>query len=68
MALMVPHAPPLWRPGWFAEKNLYEALRSGLPGEYHDYRESAYPGSLKPLRAQSSFSSPTIQPPATARE
>jgi len=27
MAHMTPPSPQLWRPGWFAEKNLFEELR-----------------------------------------
>ena len=48
MALMVPSSPPLWRPGWFAEKNLFEALRSGLSDEFHVFHDYAYVGSERP--------------------
>jgi len=55
MALMVPPAPPLWRPGWFAEKNLFEALRSGLPDEYHVFHDYAYLGSVQPREGAIDF-------------
>ncbi|MHB8836497.1 MAG: nuclease-related domain-containing DEAD/DEAH box helicase [Candidatus Methylomirabilia bacterium] len=52
---MVPPAPPLWRPGWFAEKNLFEALRSGLPDEYHVFHDYAYLGSVQPREGAIDF-------------
>lgn len=55
MALMVPPSPPLWRPGWFAEKNLFEALRSGLPDEYHVFHDYAYLGNLQPREGAIDF-------------
>ncbi len=55
MALMVPPAPPLWRPGWFAEKNLFEALQSGLPDEYHVFHDYAYLGSTQPREGAIDF-------------
>jgi len=55
MAIMVPASPPLWRPGWFAEKNLFEALRSGLPDEYHVFHDYAYLGSAQPREGAIDF-------------
>ncbi len=55
MALMVPPSPPLWRPGWFAEKNLFEALRSGLPEEFHVFHDYAYLGSVQPREGAIDF-------------
>ena len=55
MALMVPPSPPLWRPGWFAEKNLFEALRSGLPDEFHVFHDYAYLGSVQPREGSIDF-------------
>jgi hypothetical protein len=55
MALMVPPSPPLWRPGWFAEKNLFEALRSGLSDEYHVFHDYAYLGSVQPREGAIDF-------------
>ena len=55
MALMVPPSPPPWRPGWFAEKNLFEALRSGLPDEYHVFHDYAYLGSAQPREGAIDF-------------
>jgi len=55
MALMVPPSPVLWRPGWFAEKNLFEALRSGLPEEFHVFHDYAYLGSVQPREGAIDF-------------
>ena len=55
MALMVPPSPPLWRPGWFAEKNLFEALRAGLPDEFHVFHDYAYLGSVQPREGAIDF-------------
>ena len=52
---MVPPSPPLWRPGWFAEKNLFEALRAGLPEEYHVFHDYAYLGSVQPREGAIDF-------------
>jgi hypothetical protein len=55
MALMVPPAPPLWRPGWFAEGNLFEALRAGLPDEYLVFHDYASPGAQRPREGAIDF-------------
>jgi hypothetical protein len=55
MALMVPPAPPLWRPGWFAEKNLFEALRTGLADEFHVFHDYAYLGNRLPREGAIDF-------------
>ena len=52
---MVPPSPPLWRPGWFAEKNLFEALRAGLPEEFHVFHDYAYLGSVQPREGAIDF-------------
>lgn len=55
MALMVPPSPPLWRPGWFSEKSLFEALRCGLPDEFHVFHDYAYLGSVQPREGAIDF-------------
>ncbi len=55
MALMVPPSPPLWRPGWFAEKNLFEALRAGLSDQFHVFHDYAYLGSVQPREGAVDF-------------
>jgi hypothetical protein len=55
VALIVPPSPPLWRPGWFAEKNLFEALRSGLPEEFYVFHDYAYLGREQPREGAIDF-------------
>jgi hypothetical protein len=55
MALMVPPAPPPWRPGWFAEKNLFEALQAGLPDDFHVFHDYAYLGADGPAEGAIDF-------------
>ncbi|HEY6000822.1 MAG TPA: NERD domain-containing protein [bacterium] len=55
MAVMTPPSPPLWRPGWFAEKHLFEALQSGLGEEWHVFHDYAYLGAEHPAEGAIDF-------------
>jgi hypothetical protein len=55
MAIMTPPAPPLWRPGWFAEKSLFEALQSGLGEGWHVFHDYAYLGGERPAEGAIDF-------------
>ena len=55
MAIMTPPSPPLWRPGWFAERHLFEALQSGLGEEWHVFHDYAYVGRELPAEGAIDF-------------
>ena len=55
MAVMTPPAPPLWRPGWFAERSLFEALQSGLGEGWHVFHDYAYLGGERPTEGAIDF-------------
>jgi len=55
MAQMVPPDPPPWRPGWLAEKHLFEALRAGLPEQFHVFHDYAYLGGEAPREGAIDF-------------
>src|SRR5512137_556401 len=55
MAHMTPPSPPLWRPGWFAEKNLFEALQAGLGDDWHVFHDYAYVGRDRPAEGAIDF-------------
>ncbi len=55
MALMTPPEPPLWRPGGFAERSLFEALRSGLSEEFQVFHDYAYLGEQLPAEGAIDF-------------
>jgi hypothetical protein len=55
MALMTPPAPPLWRPGWYAEKHLFEALQAGLGEDWHVFHDYAYVGRERPAEGAIDF-------------
>jgi hypothetical protein len=55
MAVMTPPAPPLWRPGWFAERSLFEALQTGLGEGWHVFHDYAYLGGERPAEGAIDF-------------
>jgi hypothetical protein len=55
MAHMTPPSPPLWRPGGFAEKNLFEALQAGLGEDWHVFHDYAYVGREQPTEGAIDF-------------
>jgi hypothetical protein len=55
MALMTPPAPALWRPGWFAEKHLFEALQAGLGDDWHVFHDYAFVGRETPAEGAIDF-------------
>jgi hypothetical protein len=55
MAILVPSTLPEWRPGAFAERSLFEALRTGLPDDFHVFHDYGYLGGPRPAEGAVDF-------------